>query len=127
MAMDGEIKVYNVFSSKSVGTGATVKSDPIDLSLRARNGNLGLQYYITSDGSPAIDIKYELSIDGSNYVTPGSGANLATGLTKASGTSGRDVLDITAEIEFAKWMKLVLTETASDATGATVTLDLAMQ
>ncbi len=123
--MEGTITTYDLLASQVLGAGLTLTSGPVDLNDRVKNGNLSLEYVITSDGSPTIDVTYELSFDGVNWIAGSS--TLADGLTKASGTSGRGVLDITTDIELAPWARFAMTEDASDASGATVSLKLAMQ
>ena len=123
--MDRTITTYDLLASKVLGAGAVLTSQPVDFRERAKNGNLSLEYVITASGSPTVDIDYQLSFDGVNWVD--GSTTLADGLTKASGTSGRGVIDISTSIELAPWGRFKMTEDASDASGATVSLKLAMQ
>jgi hypothetical protein len=123
--MDRTIETYDLFASEVLAAGGSAISSPVDLRERAKNGNLSLEYVITATGSPTVDINYALSYDAVNWVS--GTTELADGLTKASGTSGRGIVDISSDIELAPWIRFIINEDASDASGVTVSLKLATQ
>jgi hypothetical protein len=119
---DRTVRVVDLFSSETIGAGGTITSSPVDLRERAKNGNLSLEYLITSDGSPTVDVTYQLSYDAVNWVDGSS--TLKDGLAKGD---GRTIQDITSDIELSPWIRFKMTEDASDASGAVATMRLAVQ
>jgi hypothetical protein len=127
------ITTYNVFQTGSGGAYASgartitkntsVTSGAIPLGEIAQNGIFSLEYLITGDGT--IKIEYLLcSTKDGTYVEPTSAVDIASGLTKNSGTSGHDIISF--EPEMAPWMKLKVTETGTSS-DAVVTLILNVQ
>lgn len=127
------ITTYNVFQTGDGGAYATgartitkntsVTSGAIPLTEIAQNGLFSLEYLITGDGT--VTIEYLLcSTEHGTYVEPSTATNIATGLTKSSGTSGHDI--ITFNPEMAPWMKIKVTETVNSS-DAVVTLTLNIQ
>ena len=103
---------------------STVTSIDIPLTTIASNGIMSIQYDLSdSTGSPNVDLKYLLSIDEKNWITPSTASNIATTLLKTSGTSGIDI--ITFSVEPAMSMRITATETATSA--GIITLDIIVQ
>lgn len=110
--MTREIVTKRLWEDEVIAGSGVVTSDQIDLRLRAKNGNISLQYTLVGVAAPTITITYQVSNDGVTFVTPASANDLLT-----DGAVGSDLIDITAEIEFARWLKIIVTETAgNDAT-----------
>ena len=127
------ITSYNVFATTEGGAYASgartitkntsVTSGAFDLREVAQDGVFSLEYLITGDGT--VKIEYLLcSTATGTFVEPSTAVDIASGLTKTSGTSGRDI--ITFNPELAPFMKIKVTET-SNSRNAVVTLKLNIQ
>jgi hypothetical protein len=124
------ITTYNVFQDTTYNTGAVTiaangnyTSGAIDLREIVQNGIFSLEYLITGDGTCKIEY-FLCSTKGGTYVEPTTAQDIGSGLTKTSGTSGRDVITFTPEM--APFMKLKVTETG-EANSVVVTLKLNIQ
>lgn len=87
--------------------------------LNGVSGFFTLQYAITGDGTAKIE--YLSSLDGTNYIEPSSATDIATGLTKTSGSGsdGKDVISF-SPIAAPKY-KIKVTETGG-ANSITITV-----
>lgn len=111
--MTRQIVVKELWKSQAIGGAGVLTSPAIDMRLRAKNGNIGMQYTLVGAAAPTITITYTLSNDGVTFISPSTGGTLIT-----DAVVGSDILDISAEIEFARWIKIIVTETASNAATA---------
>lgn len=127
------ITTYNVFQTGDGGSYATgartitkntsVTSGAIPLMEIAQNGIFSLEYLITGDGT--VKIEYLLcSTEHGTYIEPSTATDIASGLTKTSGSSGQDIISFNPEM--APWLKLKVTETGTSE-NAVVTLILNIQ
>jgi len=127
------ITSYNVFATTDGGSYASgartitkntsVTSGAFDLKEVAQDGIFSIEYLITGDGT--VKIEYLLcSTATGTFVEPSTAVDIASGLTKTSGTSGQDI--ITFNPELAPFMKLKVTETGTSS-DAVVTLKLNIQ
>jgi len=110
---DSKIVVKELWKAQAIGAAGVLTSPNIDMNERARDGNISLQYTLAGVAGPTITITYKLSNDGVTFSTPSTGGALVT-----NGAVGSDLLDITAEIEFARWIQIIVTETATNAATA---------
>jgi hypothetical protein len=109
------ITSYNVFQDATYASGArsiaasqSAISVAFDLRQVAQEGIFSIDYTITGSGTAKIE--YLLcATAGGTFVEPSAAADIASGLTSTSGTSGRDL--ITFEPEMAPFMKIKVTET----------------
>lgn len=98
--------------SQTVLQGTSYQTASIDLTeLFGTNGKYGLQVVITGDGTATIE--YLISADNVNFINPSTASEIATGLTKASGsgTDGKDYFSFTTPL--AKYIKIKITETTT--------------
>lgn len=118
------ITVKAVHSANAITLNTNESSARIDLNGRAQAGTFSIQVLVTGDGTAKFE--YLLSNDGTNFVEPTSGADIATAFTKTSGpgSDGRDIF--TFQPEPARWMKIRVTETGA-ANAITVTVFLFIQ
>ena len=117
------ITTYHLFVSETITRNTAESSVAIDLREVAQDGIFSIEYYIT--GSGTLKIEYSLcSIKGGTYIEPTSGADIASGLTSSSGTSGRDI--VTFNPELAPFLKIKVTETGT-AADAVIDLKLNIQ
>lgn len=118
-----KLKTLTVFDEETITAGNSSTSAAIELDFI--EGFFSVMYVITGDGT--LKLEYELSHDNSNFVIPSDATEIATSLTKTSGTSGVDVVAFpTNEPAVAPYMKIKATETGS-SNSATLTLYLVMQ
>ena len=99
------IKLFDAETITASGskTSEAVKVDRAD-------GVFSFYESITGDGT--IKIEYLVSVDGTNFVTPSTASEIATSQTKASGTSGKDVIAFASGHPIlAPYIKIKVTET----------------
>jgi len=113
----------------TVGAGATVKSDPIAIGALQPLGMFSLQVVVTGDGTAKIEYElsnYETTAVAGSFVTPSDADDIATGLTKTSGSGGdgKDFLSFSPKV--CQNMKIKVTETG-EANPVVVTAMLVTQ
>lgn len=111
--MTRKIKVLELWKDQAIAGSGVLTSKGIDLTHRALNGNMSIQYTLVGAAAPTITITYKVSNDGETYVTPATGGDLGTDLA-----AGTDLIDISSSIEFAKYIQIIVTETATNAATA---------
>lgn len=114
------VTVTKIIDAEEIAASGSYTTSVIDLS--NLNGTMSLQYAITGDGT--LTISYTVSNDGTNFLLPTGGAAIAAGLTKTSGTSGKDIIAFTPPL--AKYLKITATETGTTKS-ATITLTAAIK
>jgi len=114
------VNVQTIMDAEEIAASESYETSAIDLG--NINGTMSLQYAITGDGT--LTLSYTVSNDGTNYVLPSGGSTIATGLTKTSGTSGKDILAFTPPL--AKFLKIKATETGTTKS-ATITMTAAIK
>ena len=119
------VKAHSVFSAMVVGASLTVRSAAIALGNEMVEGFFDLQITATT-GTGTARIQYELSNDGTNYVTPTGAADIVTAhtVTSGPGSDGKDIYSFTPEV--AQFMRLLITETGG-VNPITITGILAVQ
>jgi len=119
------VKAHSVFSAMVVGASLTVRSAAIALGNEMVEGFFDLQITATT-GTGTARIQYELSNDGTNYVTPTGAADIVTAhtVTSGPGSDGKDMYSFTPEV--AQFMRLLITETGG-VNPITITGILAVQ
>lgn len=115
--------VVKVFDGETIAASESATSAPIKIT-RAK-GVFSLCHIITGDGT--LKFEYLVSHDGTNFVTPSGGSDIAADKTVASGTSGVDVIAFPdSEPPISAYIKIKATETGG-ANSATLTGYLAVQ
>jgi hypothetical protein len=117
------ITVYRLLTAYSVAANTNVSTQPVDLREVAKNGVFAIKYTVTGDGT----VKFEYNVcekDDGTFIEPSGASDIASSITKTSGTSGVDVVSF--EPEIAPFMKIKVTETGT-SNAAVVTLDLFIQ
>lgn len=106
--------VIQLWDEATLTQSTTTDTRAVDLSGKVEDGFFAIQYDLSgSTGTPTIAFSYLASIDGSNFVTPASASDIATGRTKATQTSGKDLVSFAPEP--CKWIKIRATESAGAA------------
>lgn len=103
--------------AKAVTASATATSDTI--TLNGPVGYMSLQIVETGDGTGKWEVEY--SNDKTNWRTPAGVSDIVTAHTKATGSSGNEIYQITNGI--FRYMRIKVTETSTtDDLSATATL-----
>lgn len=110
-------------TAQSVAQNASYTPFTIDMS--KIKGALGIQFQVAGAGTGSMS--YAISNDGTNFFGPVTGiadeGAIFTGITATSGGGSRGVVIDDVDVEFAKWVKFYIDETAgSDAISVTATL-----
>jgi hypothetical protein len=109
-----------------VAASGTAKSGPIDLANGiSAQGFFSLQVVATGNAG-VLTFSYELSNDGTNYVTPASATNIATGVSTTSGPGNAGVHMFSFSPMIARYIKIVALETGG-AANVTITTRLVYQ
>ena len=108
--MDRPIWKRKIFTGTSIAASGSLESAAIDLRGIANAGIFSVYNEMTGDGTGKLE--YLLSVDGGvTYLEPSGASDIASGITKTSG-SGADGKDIYGfQPELATHMKLKWTET----------------
>ena len=117
------ITTYKLFDSETITKDTNESSVAVDLREVAQDGTFSLDYYITGDGTLTLEYTLCATKDGT-FIESSHASDIATGLTKTSGTSGRDVIPL--EPELSPFMKIKVTETGTSS-DAVITLNLHVQ
>ena len=117
------IVVYELWKANSITKDTNESTVAVDLREIAQDGVFALKYTITGDGTLTLEYTGCETKDGT-FVEPSGASDIATGLTKTSGTSGTDI--ITFEPELMPFMKIKATETVT-TDDAVLTLHLFIQ
>ena len=109
-----------VLTDEEISASGVYTSDSIDLtSIVPSSGYFSVQVEVTGDGT--CKIEYLLSNDGIDYISPSTATEIATGLTKTTNTSGKDIYSFSPML--SKFMKIAITETGtSDSVTVSLTL-----
>lgn len=117
------ITVYKLLDTETITKNTNESTVAVDLREIVQEGNFALMYTITGDGT--LTLEYTgCSTSGGTFIEPSGASDIATGLTKTSGTSGTDI--ITFEPELMPFMKIKITETGT-SNDAVITLHLFVQ
>jgi len=108
-------KVFNAVTVSS----ATVKSKPV--SIPHDVSNFGLNWAITSAGTPGVKFEWEESLDGITFVH-NDGQDIASSLTNATGPGGDGIDTIDFAPQPCEAIKIMVTEDGSASCTVTATL-----
>jgi hypothetical protein len=124
MGAYNDVFVKKVFSAQSVSASGIEWSEALDLGSINQDGLFSLQLLVTGDGT--LQVEYELSHDGVNFVTPTTALDIVSAFTKTSGpgSDGKDIYSFDPEL--GRFMKIKVTETGG-ANAAVITAHLASQ
>lgn len=114
MGRGKSISIIVTHEDVDIAKNGNSESEAIDLTTMAQDGIFSLQVEIESGSdSTSTTFTYSLSNDGVNFVTPGTSSDIATAVDVSSG------LDeiYTFEPEFAKWIKIKVTENNTGSAG----------
>lgn len=90
-----------IFEAKTVGAGTSETSRVVQLQNAQANGFFSIQLTMTGDGSLAL--VYEVTVDGTNWLTPTGATSLETAFLKTSGPGGdgKDIVAFAPELATA--------------------------
>ena len=117
-AADGDIITNTVFNARAVAASTTIYSVPMDLGRQFKpRGYFSLQ--VVSTGTGTAKITYQLSNDGSTFVTPATATDIVT-----AHTVGSNFYSFSPAM--AKFIRIVAEETGG-VNPITLTATLAVQ
>ena len=118
------IRTFDLFTTEAISASGSATSMNIDLNQPQPAGYFSV--YVELTGTGTGQVTYELSNDGTNYLTPSSAADIVTAHTAASGpgSDGKDIYSFTPEL--GAYMRIKVTETGG-ANAIAVTVVLAVQ
>jgi len=122
MTWDDRFEVVKVFDAVTIAANGNKESDAIDFTYYRPNGYFSLQVAVTGDGT--CKFEYLISNDDVNYLDPSTATDIASSITKTSGTGGKDIYSF--EPIPGQKMKIKCTETGT-ANSVTVTAHLLVQ
>lgn len=105
---------YHLFSTETITKNTNESSVAVDLREIGQDGIFSVFYTIT--GSGTLKIEYTVcQTDNGTFIEPSGAADIGSGLTSSSGTSGSDLVSF--EPELTPFMKIKVTETGTAADG----------
>lgn len=122
--MNGQrpIVTYELWRAKSIAAGQNESTVAIDLRQIGQDGTFSIEYLVTGDGT--CKFEYLLSnTAGGTFIKPSGATDIASSITKSSGTSGRDFVSFSPIL--APFLKIRCTETTNtNAVVVTLTLNI---
>ena len=118
------MRTLMVMNAVTVAASGSYTSHTINLEDYKAKGFFSLYIALTGDGTGKFE--YELSADGSTFLTPSSATDIVTAHLKTSGpgSDGKDLYSFSPEV--AKDMKIKVTETGT-SNSITITAYLTVQ
>jgi len=117
------VTVYKLFNSQTITKNTNASSVAVDLRQIAQGGFFAVKYTITGTGTVSLEYT-SCETDDGTFVEPSTADDIATGLTKTSGTSGTDITSFKPILN--PFLKIKVTETGTSA-DAVITLYLFIQ
>ncbi len=118
----GKNTIFNrkFWTAEAVLASGTASKD-FDLETFKPEGFFSLQVTVT--GSGTAQITYKVSNDNVSWRTPSGASDIVTAHTVSTGDSGLEFYDLSGTIQFARYLRITVTETSTtDAIAITATL-----
>lgn len=103
------VSVAPIWTNLSVTASGTHTSDAWRIRDFAIQGKFSLGIKVAGTGR--ISVGYQISLDGTTYITPSSASSICSNFTATSGTGGFDIITFSPPV--APYMKIQLTEHAA--------------